>query len=206
MHLMGLKDDVTISVLQSHTGIPHRLEAFFRTEKQGITCTVYNDSASTVPESCAAALQAFDKPLYLIAGGTDKDCDFTPLADALIQAQCSGRLAALFLLAGSATDKLTALLNGQSGQSGQNGQSGACGAIAAQGSGKKIAVPYFGPYDSLDEALIAVKKTVFTAGKTVARAADVAVVFSPGAASFGMFKNEFERGNRFKETVCRLFA
>ena len=203
MHLMGLKDDVTVSVLQSYTGIPHRLEAFFRTEKQGITCTVYNDSASTVPESCAAALQAFDKPLYLIAGGTDKDCDFTLLAGALIQAQCSGRLAALFLLAGSATDKLTALLNGQSGQ---NGQSGACGAIAAQGSGKKIAVPYFGPYDSLDEALIAVKKTVFTAGKTVAGAADVAVVFSPGAASFGMFKNEFERGNRFKETVCRLFA
>ena len=30
------------------------------------------------------------------------------------------------------------------------------------------------------------------------------VLFSPGAASFGMFQNEFERGERFREEVKRL--
>ena len=29
----------------------------------------------------------------------------------------------------------------------------------------------------------------------------VPVVFSPGATSFGMFKNEFDRGNQFKKNV-----
>jgi UDP-N-acetylmuramoylalanine--D-glutamate ligase len=30
------------------------------------------------------------------------------------------------------------------------------------------------------------------------------VLLSPGFASFGMFKNEFDRGNRFKALVKRL--
>ncbi|MDE5614936.1 MAG: UDP-N-acetylmuramoyl-L-alanine--D-glutamate ligase, partial [Treponemataceae bacterium] len=31
------------------------------------------------------------------------------------------------------------------------------------------------------------------------------VVFSPGATSFGMFQNEFDRGRQFKEKVRNLF-
>ena len=31
------------------------------------------------------------------------------------------------------------------------------------------------------------------------------VVFSPGATSFGMFKNEFDRGNQFKAKVKKVF-
>ncbi len=31
------------------------------------------------------------------------------------------------------------------------------------------------------------------------------VVFSPGATSFGMFNNEFDRGNKFKEAVKKIF-
>jgi UDP-N-acetylmuramoylalanine--D-glutamate ligase len=30
------------------------------------------------------------------------------------------------------------------------------------------------------------------------------VLFSPGATSFGMFANEFDRGRRFKEAVRRV--
>ena len=31
------------------------------------------------------------------------------------------------------------------------------------------------------------------------------VVFSPGATSFGMFKNEFDRGNQFMTKVKEIF-
>jgi UDP-N-acetylmuramoylalanine--D-glutamate ligase len=31
------------------------------------------------------------------------------------------------------------------------------------------------------------------------------VVFSPGATSFGMFKNEFDRGDTFKQLVQHFF-
>ena len=31
------------------------------------------------------------------------------------------------------------------------------------------------------------------------------VVFSPGATSFGMFTNEFDRGNKFKSMVKEIF-
>jgi len=57
-------------------------------------------------------------------------------------------------------------------------------------------VKYRGPFDSLDAAINAA---------TEAAAPGDAVVLSPGCASFGMFKNEFERGNKWKEEVKKLF-
>jgi UDP-N-acetylmuramoylalanine--D-glutamate ligase len=54
---------------------------------------------------------------------------------------------------------------------------------------------YFGPYGSLEEAV--------ETAVTNARAGDT-VLFSPGCASFGMFLNEFDRGNRFRDLVSAL--
>jgi UDP-N-acetylmuramoylalanine--D-glutamate ligase len=56
----------------------------------------------------------------------------------------------------------------------------------------KACLPYQGPFDALDSAVCA--------SFSVAKAGDV-VVLSPGAASFGMFKNEFDRGCQWKEAV-----
>ena len=109
-------------------------------------------------------MNAFDRPVIMITGGTDKKLDFTALAPELKKAK------ALFLLAGTGTDKLIPLLQAQH-------------------------TPYFGPFDSLDELLKALRETFSTVPE------QTAVVFSPGATSFGMFKNEFDRGNRFKEAV-----
>jgi len=53
-------------------------------------------------------------------------------------------------------------------------------------------VPYEGPFDSL-ETLVASARAAAHSGDTV--------VFSPGATSFGMFKNEFDRGTKFREAV-----
>ncbi|MCL2602109.1 MAG: UDP-N-acetylmuramoyl-L-alanine--D-glutamate ligase, partial [Treponema sp.] len=65
----------------------------------------YNDSAATIPEAAAAAVGAFEQPPILVAGGTDKNLDFTPLARA------AARAATVVLLAGSGTDKLKTLLD-----------------------------------------------------------------------------------------------
>ena len=55
-------------------------------------------------------------------------------------------------------------------------------------------IPFDGPYDSL--------ASLVAAAKAFARSGD-RVVFSPGATSFGMFKNEFDRGNQFRAAVER---
>lgn len=53
-------------------------------------------------------------------------------------------------------------------------------------------IPFDGPFANLEELVSAAKKA--------AHPGDV-VVFSPGATSFGLFKNEFDRGNRFRDAV-----
>jgi UDP-N-acetylmuramoylalanine--D-glutamate ligase len=53
----------------------------------------FNDSAATTPESSVAALDALDGPVWILAGGADKGCDFGPLASAIAR---RARGAALF--------------------------------------------------------------------------------------------------------------
>jgi UDP-N-acetylmuramoylalanine--D-glutamate ligase len=88
--------------LGSFPGVEHRLELFL--ESGGIA--FYNDSAATIPEAAAAAVEALgsDGRLILVTGGTDKNLDFSPLAKA------AGKAKAVILLAGSGSDKLRELL------------------------------------------------------------------------------------------------
>lgn len=57
-------------------GVPHRLE--FVREFGGAAW--YNDSIATAPERTIAALQAFEEPIILLAGGRDKDLPWDKLA------------------------------------------------------------------------------------------------------------------------------
>ena len=54
-----------------------------------------------------------------------------------------------------------------------------------------------GPWDDLSACLKAVVSR--------AKPGDI-VLLSPGCASFGLFLNEFDRGNRFKDLVRSLTA
>jgi UDP-N-acetylmuramoylalanine--D-glutamate ligase len=71
----------------------------------------YNDSAATIPEAAAACIEALTEPvsgqggLILVTGGTDKNLDFTPLANA------SKKAKTVILLAGTGSEKLAELLN-----------------------------------------------------------------------------------------------
>ena len=59
----------------------------------------------------------------------------------------------------------------------------------------KAGVKYHGPFNGLEPLLKEYKKN---AGEEV-------FVFSPGATSFGMFSNEFDRGNKYMSAVRDLF-
>jgi UDP-N-acetylmuramoylalanine--D-glutamate ligase len=167
--VMGVTPERIADVLVRFPGVEHRLEFFHRWQSGDGRAEMlfYNDSAATVPEAAAAAVEAFDMPLIMICGGTDKELDFTPLAAALPRAE------KIYLLAGSGTEKLVSLL-------------------------KQQGTAYEGPFSSLEETLRAVRKALPPEGRRIA-------VLSPGAASFGMFVNEFDRGNRFREAVRKVF-
>jgi UDP-N-acetylmuramoylalanine--D-glutamate ligase len=58
--------------LGSFRPLPQRLERVAVVDGR----TFYNDSAATTPEATVAALEALDAPVWLVAGGHDKGCDF----------------------------------------------------------------------------------------------------------------------------------
>jgi UDP-N-acetylmuramoylalanine--D-glutamate ligase len=60
---------------------------------------------------------------------------------------------------------------------------------------EKAGISYKGPFNSVHEAAKAASES--------ATSGDI-VLFSPGCASFGMFLNEFDRGNQWKDAIIRL--
>ena len=56
-------------------GLPHRLE--FVASARGVA--VYNDSKATNVDAAVRAVESFDRPLILIAGGRHKGADYGPL-------------------------------------------------------------------------------------------------------------------------------
>jgi len=62
-------------------GIEHRLE--FVCERGGVR--YYNDSKATTPEAAMAALDSFDSPVILIAGGYDKGVSYETVARKIYQ-------------------------------------------------------------------------------------------------------------------------
>lgn len=64
------------ATLERFTGVAHRLE--FVREVAGVS--YINDSKGTNPDSTIKALEAYKKPIILIAGGKNKGSDFTKLA------------------------------------------------------------------------------------------------------------------------------
>ena len=205
MQLMNVPKDKIVEILQTWPGINHRLQYFHSWKKfvdspknievsksvgnakKEIEYKFYNDTCATVPEAAAAATQAFEKPVILITGGTDKGLDL----DKIVQALC-GKLTfdvkQVYFLDGTATQKIIPMLN-------QRG------------------VHYFGPFGSLVE-LLQVLKTNLENQEDIDNADNLElieendseiIVFSPGATSFGMFANEFDRGNQFMNAVKEIF-
>lgn len=73
--LFGVSPSAILHVLSSFPGIEHALE--YVGARDGVK--FYNDSAATTPEATIAALNSFDQPVILIAGGYDKKINLKPL-------------------------------------------------------------------------------------------------------------------------------
>lgn len=184
MHLMGVPDQRIKEILQKWPGIDHRLQYFHSWKSEsGLTVKFYNDSCATVPEAAAAATQAFGKPVILMTGGTEKGLELTPLIKTLTAPDADTiKVKDIYLLEGSATDKLIPELD-------------------------KAGVKYHGPFAGLEPLLKEYKRGFDTllCGTQVPEKEEV-FVFSPGATSFGMFQNEFDRGNKYMNEVKKLFS
>lgn len=80
---VGISHTAMQQAIASFTGIAHRLE---------LVATVngvqyINDSIATAPERAVAAINAFEQPLILLAGGRDKDLDWDDWAR-LVKDRC----------------------------------------------------------------------------------------------------------------------
>lgn len=73
-------DDIK-RVAQNFMGVEHRCQLI--KESRGVKW--YNDSIATTPSRTTAGLLPFEKPVILLAGGYDKNLDYTPLAPTILQ-------------------------------------------------------------------------------------------------------------------------
>lgn len=69
--------------IKNFKGLEHRLEEVATID--GVT--YINDSFSTVPETTIAAIKAFNEPMVLIVGGSEKNSDFTELGKTISEAK-----------------------------------------------------------------------------------------------------------------------
>ena len=156
--LLDVSQEVILQALKNFTVLEHRLE-WVRT-MNGIDFV--NDSKGTNVGSVCKSLNTFDRPIILIAGGKDKETDFSPLKSLMKE-----KVKHLVLI-GETRDKFKGILNGSFG---------------------------YEESDSLEEAV--------RLAKAKADDGDV-VLLSPACASFDMFKDYEDRGNRFKTIVKNL--
>ena len=154
--------NIAIKAVKNFKPVEHRIE--FIREIDNVKW--YNDSASSSPTRTLSGLNAFDEDIILIAGGYDKNLDYTPLAKTIVE-----KVKTLILIgqtAGKIFDAVKKELENQN---------------------KKLDIYMC---DTLENTIEIAKKS--------AKPGQV-VLFSPASASFDMFKNFADRGNKFKNFI-----
>ena len=181
----GVTEKSIRSVLERFRGLEGRLQEV--AEVKGIK--FINDTCATTPDAAIAAINAVIKnhklktnKLILIAGGADKNLDFSELAKVIVK-----KAKAVILLKGTATKRLQQ-------------------AIVCAGAQKPHPNPPLGKGREKRGVVIVTADSMLKAVKmayNIVKKEDV-VLLSPACASFGMFRHEFERGQKFNEAVKLL--
>lgn len=166
----GVTDESINKSLPYFKPLPHRLELV--AERNGVRW--YNDSVSTTPESTIAALEAFEQPKIIIAGGYDKHLCFDQLGRHIAQ-----KAKAAILIGQTAETIASAINKGLATEVTENTE-------------QKIKV---GLVDSLADAV--------SLANDLAVPGDV-VLLSPACASYDMFDNFEHRGREFIRLVKAL--
>jgi UDP-N-acetylmuramoylalanine--D-glutamate ligase len=76
---IGAGETAIRSAVREFRGLPHRLQPLGTFHGRRF----FDDSKATTPEAAMAALEAFEEPVVLLAGGYDKQVDLGPFADAI---------------------------------------------------------------------------------------------------------------------------
>jgi len=96
----GVGDEAIKNCLPEFKPLPHRLELVARVN--GVSW--YNDSKATTPESAITALEAFERPIIIIAGGYDKNIPFDGFGEKIA---CAAKAAVLI---GQTREKIAAAI------------------------------------------------------------------------------------------------
>lgn len=152
----SLSDEEIFHGLATFPGVPGRLE--YLGERNDVR--IYNDNNSTTPQATIKGLQAVgdkdEKNVILIAGGSYKNLDPTPMLEE-IEKYCKQ----VVLLPGAGTDMIK---------------------------------------DKVEATVVEDMKEAVDLAMSAGLPGDV-LLFSPGFASFGLFKNEYDRNDQFVEAV-----
>ena len=164
--IKGLVDtDKAVETIKEFSGVHHRLELVRTID--GVEW--YNDSASTTPTRGISALNSFNKEIVLIAGGADKNLDYTPIAKPIVEkVKC-------LILIGQTANKIYEAVKKELEKQDKH----------------------------LDIHMCETFKQSLELAKRVAEPWQV-VLFSPASTSFDMFKDMYDRGDKFKEEVMKF--
>jgi len=172
--VLDIKESVIKKVVENYAGVPGRLE--FIREVSGVK--YYNDTTATTPDGVMAALKALKKyegKIILLGGGADKELVYDKYAK-----EVKKSVKALALFKGTATEKILGELKIKNVK------------LKEEVRTKDFSVIVV---DSMPDA--------FAWAKSQAKHGDI-VLLSPGAASFGVFKNEYDRGDQFVGLVKKI--
>lgn len=176
----GIDDERVKTYLPCFKALPHRLE--FVEEINDVRW--YNDSIATTPQSAVAALEAFDEPVIIIAGGYDKKLPFDKLGRKIAEK------AKAAILIGQTAEKIadaisnpTMSLRGSLPLRGKRRDN-----LKSRNTQPAIRNTEVSHADSLAEAV--------HLAHTIAQTGDV-VMLSPACASYDMFDNFQQRGREF---------
>ncbi|MFK5985015.1 MAG: UDP-N-acetylmuramoyl-L-alanine--D-glutamate ligase [Pseudomonadota bacterium] len=160
-----------IAAIQTYKGLAHRCEWVANIGKVDF----YNDSKGTNVGATIAAINSYERPKLLIAGGVGKNADFSELGKIINQ-----KIKHVLLFGQDAELIKSAILNEQQlNNNTKNEQS-----ISSQ-TVTLVSI----------EIVKDIQQAVSTA-QQLAREGDL-VLFSPACASFDMYKNYIERGEDF---------
>lgn len=172
---LKIQDSVIKKTVANFNGVSGRLE-FLRTVK-GVE--YYNDTTATTPDGVIAALKALPSVIpsgtaKIILIGGGRDKELDYKNYASVVKKS---VKALALFTGTGTDKIIKAL-------------GLSTSLKVDKTRLPVKV-----FDNMKEA--------FTWANSFSKKGDI-VLLSPGAASFGIFKNEFDRGDQFVSLVKKV--
>lgn len=171
----GAEDDQIKRCLPEFKALPHRLELIADIND----IQWYNDSKATTPEGAITALDAFDQPIIIIAGGYDKDIPFDELGEKIAE-----KSKAAILIGNTALKIDKAIQNAQ---------------MSLREVQRRSNLQTINTKIKLVDSLAAAVRMA----NQLAESGDI-VLLSPACASYDMFENYEQRGQEFINLVRAL--